>query len=177
MNKNYFHCLLVIQAILLIFCGNGLAGNPVPGNMQLAHPPVLDKIPRPRAPKNFPKLLPDLTVTHVAAVRNGHGQCYLRITLRNQGIAGVPGSIYTSNRSAIQVFANNHPSAMVLSAFDPGKKLQRPNSTLTNHWFMNSPLLEAETDTYVKVYVDDDKAVKESNESNNLWQGYVQCLR
>ncbi len=42
---------------------------------------------------------------------------------------------------------------------------------------LNSRLLEAETDTYVKVYVDDDKAVKESNESNNLWQGYVQCLR
>ncbi len=177
MNKKHFVQICIMLAIFLLTTGQGFAGNPVPGNAHLAHPPVIDKIPHSRAPKNFPKLLPDLVVTHVQAVRNGQGQCYLKITIKNQGIAGVPDTIYRSNKSAIQVFANNHPSGMVLSVFDRNKKLQRPMSTLTNHWFMNSPLLQGGTDTLIEVFVDDDRAVKETNESNNHWQGYVQCLK
>ena len=177
MNKKNFVQICIMLAIFLLATGQAFAGNPVPGNAHVAHPGVIDKIPHPHVPKNFPKLLPDLIVSHVEAVPNGHGQCYLKITIKNQGMAGVPDTIYRSNKSAIQVFANNHPSSMVLAVFDPTKRLQRPMSTLTNHWFLNSPLLQGETDTLIKVFVDDDKAVKETNESNNRWQGSVQCLK
>ncbi len=177
MNKKHFVHLGIMLASFLLTTNQAFAGDPVPGNTPVAHPPVIDKIPQPRIPKNFPKLLPDLTVTRVEAVSNGHGQCYLKITLKNQGMAGVPDTIYTSNKSAIQVFANNHPSGMVLSVFDPNKKLQRPMSTLTNHWFKNSPLLQGGTNTFIQVIVDDDRALKESNEDNNTWQGTVQCLQ
>lgn len=177
MNNNFFVLIGVFLAFALLFNSNGFAGNPLPGNTPVAHPPAVDKIPHPRIPKNFPKLLPDLTVTHVEAVSNGQGQCYLRITLQNQGIAGVPDTVYSSRKSVIQVFANNRPSSMVLSLFDPMKKLQRPNSTLTNNWFQTSPLLQGETDTLIRVIVDSDRVVREANEANNVWQGNVQCLK
>ena len=137
---------------LLAFSAVSQAG--MPGI--LTHPSNLDKLAL---------LKPDLTVTSVKAVQNGHGRCYLRVGLKNSGIAPIPDSIYKSRtKVGIQMYVDNKPGGgMSLWAFDQGKKLQRPGQSFTRDWFKSqNNLLHAGIVYKIKVVVDSNHELKES---------------
>jgi hypothetical protein len=117
--------------------------------------------------------LPDLIVRDIELVKD----CWIKVTLQNIGAGGVPASIYSGNYSAVQMYKGNQPhGGMVLRVFDPNGLLKTPGASVSNVWFYGSPGLNLDPGTHaIKVIVDNDHAVTESNENNNSRTERLTC--
>ena len=148
------------------------AGNPqVAGLRQVEKKFTFDK-------NKMPLSKPDLTVTDIQAIQNGHGRCYLRVSLKNSGWAPIPDSIYKSRtKVGIQMYNNNKPAGgMSLWAFDQNKTLQTPGKSLTRDWFKSqNNLLYAGIVYTIKVVTDSNHELAETNEGNNVLVKSVLC--
>ncbi|MCP3898250.1 MAG: hypothetical protein GY707_00780, partial [Desulfobacteraceae bacterium] len=112
------------------------------------------------------QLLPDLIVSRIVLVKD----CKIKVTIKNIGLAGVPDTGYHMTKgAAVQMYKNNAPwGGIRLGAIDPAKKLKTPGASVSHIWFPGAANLDLGPGIHsIKVEVDNNNAVKESNESNN----------
>ncbi len=124
----------------------------------------------------FQKALPDLVVKKIQAV-NG---CGIRVTIANIGKGGVPASGYDShNGVAIQMYNNNKPwGGIRLSAIDKNKRLLKGKGVITFIWFPGAKNLKLKSGkNLIKLVIDNNHVVKESNERNNVKSKLLTCMK
>jgi subtilase family serine protease len=117
-------------------------------------------------PGTSAKRLPDLIVKDIRLVKG----CKMQVIIQNIGSAGVPAAGYDmSNGVAIQMYKGASPwGGIRLGAIDPTKKLMTPGNSVSWVWFPNAANLNLTPGTHsIKVVVDNNNAVTESNETNN----------
>jgi len=120
------------------------------------------------------QLLPDLIVSNIVLVKD----CKVKITIKNIGLAGVPDTGYHMNQgAAVQMYKNNAPwGGIRLGAIDPTKKLKTPGASVSHIWFPNAANLYLGPGIHsISVEVDNNNAVKESNEKNNKKTTRLEC--
>ncbi len=118
--------------------------------------------------------LPDLVVSDIRLVKD----CKIKITIKNIGNSGVPNSGYNmQNGAAIQMYKGNQAwGGIRLGAIDSGKKLQQPGGTVSYIWFPNAANLDLGPGIHsIKLVVDNNNAVTESNEKNNTLTKRLGC--
>lgn len=118
--------------------------------------------------------LPDLVVKKIRLVKD----CKIEITIANRGRTGVPAAGYHRTRGvAIQMYKGAKPwGGIRLFAVDPSRKLMQPRSTVRFIWFPNAANLNLGQGIHLlKVTVDNNNAVRESNEGNNTRVKRVKC--
>ena len=111
------------------------------------------------------QLLPDLIVSSIVLVKD----CKIKVTIKNNGLGGVPEQGYHATRgAAVQMVNNGNPwGGLRLASFDPGKKLKTPGASVSHIWFPGAANLNLGPGTHqISVTVDKNNAVKESNEKN-----------
>ncbi len=121
-----------------------------------------------------PGRLPDLIVKDIRLLRN----CKIEVTIANIGAAGVPAAGYDlNNGAAIQMYRFANPwGGIRLGAVDPTKKLMTPGQSVSWVWFPNAANLNLTPGTHsIKVIVDNNNAVTESNETNNTRTERLTC--
>ncbi|MCD4741444.1 MAG: hypothetical protein K8R67_03025 [Desulfobacteraceae bacterium] len=110
--------------------------------------------------------LPDLIVSNIVLIKD----CKIKVTIKNISRAGVPDIGYHMTKgTAVQMYKNNVPwGGIRLGAIDPAEKLKTPGASVSHIWFPGAANLNLGPGTHsVKVEVDGNNAVKESNENNN----------
>lgn len=120
------------------------------------------------------KRMPDLIVKDIRLVKD----CKIQVTLQNIGSAGVPDSGYDmSSGAAIQMYKGANPwGGIRLGAVDQTKRLQTPGNTVSWVWFPNAANLNLTPGTHsLKVVVDNNNAVAESDEKNNTRTERLGC--
>ena len=116
--------------------------------------------------------LPDLVVKNIKVTKN----CELEVTIANVGNGQIPSSLY--GKIVLQMYVDNKAGGgMVLSVFDPTKKLQNPGTSLTVNWFPTATRgrIGDGLPHQIKLIVDDNNALRESNENNNVYQTKLSC--
>lgn len=109
---------------------------------------------------------PDLIVSDIKLIED----CKIQITLKNIGAGEVPDSAYHSTQGAgVQMYNGTKPwGGIRLFAIDPSKTLKTPGKSVTHVWFPGAKNLQLGPGTHtIKVTVDNNNAVAESNEGNN----------
>jgi len=120
--------------------------------------------------------LPDLVVQNIRLIKD----CKIEVTIANRGRTGVPARGYHRTRGvAIQMYRGAKPwGGIRLFAVDPGKKLMKPRSVVRFIWFPRAANLNLRPGIHpLKVTVDNNNAVRESNEGNNTLAKRVVCRR
>lgn len=122
------------------------------------------------------KALPDLVVSDISLVK----ECWIKVTVRNIGAAGLPNWVYSGPQAAqatIQMYKDGGPwGGMAIKVFDPAGKLKTPGASVTGLWFKGSPGLELPSGAHtVKVIVDSSNKVDESNDTNNTLTRRLRC--
>ena len=118
--------------------------------------------------------LPDLIVRNIRLIKN----CKIQVTLRNIGQAGVPASYYNLPKAVgVQMYVDGNPGGgIILSGFDSAGKLKSPGGTATWTWFPNAANLNLSSGVHsIKVVVDNNKNLTESNEGNNTLTKRLKC--
>ncbi len=112
--------------------------------------------------KDALRTYPDLIVKDIVLLDD----CRIKVTLKNIGSAGVPDSGYDmSNGAAVQMYNNNQPwGGIRLGGIDTAGALKTPGGEVSYIWFNRKVGTEIHT---IKVVVDNNNAVVESNELNN----------
>jgi hypothetical protein len=118
---------------------------------------------------------PDLVPTNLSLSQD----CHIVLTLKNAGGGAVPNTAYGSPGSGIQMYNNGQPwGGIILSGFDPSKQVQPAGGQLTKDWFPGAANLKLSPGTHtVKVDVDNNNNVAESNEGNNSLTKQLTCGR
>ena len=112
------------------------------------------------------KRVPDLIVKDIQLLKG----CKMKVTIQNIGTAGVPDAGYDlKNGVAIQMYNGAKPwGGIRLGAIDPAKSLKTPGNSVSWAWFPNAANLNLTPGVHsIKVVVDNNNAVVESNETNN----------
>ena len=120
--------------------------------------------------------LPDLVPVDLTVDRD----CRIVVTIRNNGPAIVPNAGYSltpPGSSGVQMYNDGAPfGGIVLGALDPAPHATQPTGgTKTYTWFASLPL-PAGTHS-VKVVVDNNNAIAETNESNNSLTRRLTCQK
>ena len=123
-----------------------------------------------------PASLPDLTVTKIAKTPD----CKIKITIANIGQGSLSPIDYDTGSGGVwlrMLNGNHNWGSMVLGQIDKQKKLLNPNGHITFIWKSNrrgcSKLLPGKN--VIKVTIDTDNNVKESNENNNSLTKTLTC--
>jgi hypothetical protein len=117
---------------------------------------------------------PDLTVRDIRLVKG----CKIKVTVANIGKTGVPKSAYNLPKAAgVQMYRNGKPwGGIILKGFDPAGKLRKPRSSASHIWFPRAKNLQLKPGIHqIKVVVDHNKNLKESNERNNVKVVRLKC--
>jgi hypothetical protein len=120
--------------------------------------------------------MPDLIVRDIRLVKG----CKIQVTVKNIGNAGVPASYYNlPNAVGVQMYKNGNPwGGIILSGFDPGGNLKSPGGAATHIWFPKAANLNLGAGVHsLKVVVDNNKKLAESNETNNSLTRRVNCKK
>ncbi len=119
---------------------------------------------------------PDLRVTRMRAVRKGKN-CYLQVTIKNAGTAGVPESAYHKTKGAsIQMWKGTKAwGGIRLFGADPTKKLKTPGASVVHDWFPGAANLRFTGTATFKCEVDNNHVVDELNEGNNTLTKRLTC--
>ncbi len=120
--------------------------------------------------------LPDLIVRDIRLIQD----CKIQVTIANIGAAGVPNSYYDlPDAVAVQMYNGSQPwGGMILKMFDPGKNLQSPGGVATHVWFPAAANLNLSPGAHtLKVIVDFNHKLTESNETNNTLVRKVYCKK
>jgi hypothetical protein len=118
--------------------------------------------------------LPDLIVRDIRLVKG----CKIQVSVTNIGTAGVPDSFYDLPKAVgVQMYNNGKPwGGIILSGFDPAGKLKTPGGTATHIWFPLAANLNLGAGIHsIKVIVDHNKVLTESNETNNSLVRRLAC--
>ncbi|MBN2369711.1 MAG: hypothetical protein JXO72_04425 [Vicinamibacteria bacterium] len=118
--------------------------------------------------------LPDLIVSNVRLVKG----CEIEVTLKNVGAAGVPAANYNlPDAVGVQMHRNGKPwGGIILSGFDTGGNLKSPGGSASWIWFPQAENLKLKPGSHsLKVVVDNNKKLTESDESNNELTRRVVC--
>jgi hypothetical protein len=121
-----------------------------------------------------PQQLPDLIVKDLELVQD----CKIKVTIANIGSAGVPASGYDlNNGAAIQMYRFAQPwGGIRLGAIDPSHLLMTPGNSVSWIWFPGAANLNLTPGTHsIKVVVDNNNAVVESDETNNSRTERLTC--
>ncbi|MFK5881748.1 MAG: CARDB domain-containing protein [Sulfurospirillum sp.] len=124
----------------------------------------------------FRKILPDLVVKSIKMTTG----CGIRVTIANITKGRVPVSGYDShNGVALQMYNNNKPwGGIRLSAVDKGRKLSKGRGAISFIWFPGAKNLKLKSGkNRIKLVIDTNHAVKESNERNNARVKLLTCMR
>jgi hypothetical protein len=118
-------------------------------------------------------LTPDLIVSDMVLIKD----CWIKVTIKNIGTGGVPAAIYNGNQCGLQMYNGSQPhGGMVLRVFDPKGLLKTPGASVSNVWFQGSPGLNLSPGVHsMRLEVDTDNAVAESNETNNSLTKRLSC--
>ncbi len=119
---------------------------------------------------------PDLVVQNIRLVQG----CKIEVTIANIGSGAVPDAGYDiHNGAVIQMYRGNRPwGGIRLGAVDSQKKLARPGGRLSFLWFPNvSNLALTPGPNAIKLVIDANQAVEESNEGNNSLSRNLYCGR
>jgi CARDB protein len=119
--------------------------------------------------------LPDLVVADLSLDTD----CRIDVTIRNSGLAAESESGYSlspPDNSGVQMYNDGAPwGQIVLGGFDPAPHLSQPvGGRKTYKWFSTLPL-PAGSHT-VKLDVDNNNSIAESNEGNNSLTKTLNCL-
>jgi hypothetical protein len=119
---------------------------------------------------------PDLIVRDIRLDEN----CKILVTISNASANPVPDSAYSLSppgSSGIQMYRNGQPwGGIVLGGFDAAKQTKPPGGSAQHPWFPNAANLKLTPGVHaLKVTVDNNNAVKESNETNNTLERRVEC--
>ena len=126
--------------------------------------------------KGFPavRALPDLVVKDIRTIED----CKMKVTIANIGNTGVPATGYDlKNGVAIQMYRFSDPwGGIRLGAVDTGGNLKSPGGVVSWIWFPGAANLNLSPGVQsIKVVVDKDNAVTESNENNNHLTRRLNC--
>lgn len=119
---------------------------------------------------------PDLVVREIRL----NDTCQIMVTLGNAGPGVVPDAAYgmgTRGSSGIQMYRNGQPwGGIVLGGFDAAKQTKPAGGSAQHLWFPGAANLKLTPGMHaLKVTVDNNNAVKESNETNNTLERQVTC--
>lgn len=117
---------------------------------------------------------PDLIVKNLELVQD----CKIKVTIANIGTAGVPASGYDLNNGAgIQMYRFDQPwGGIRLGAVDPSHLLMTPDKSVSWIWFPGAANLNLAPGTHtIRVVVDNNNAVVESDETNNSRTAQLTC--
>lgn len=119
--------------------------------------------------------LPDL----VPADLRVDADCRIVVTLKNNGPGIVPDAGFSMSppgSSGVQMYKGGAPwGGIVLGAMDPSKQTQPAGGTVTYTWFPGLALPPGAH--VVKVDVDNNNSIKESNEQNNSLTKKLACRK
>ena len=111
--------------------------------------------------------LPDLAPVDISL----GGDCRIMVTLTNNGPAMMPSSAYVGPATGIQMYKDGAPwGGNALQGVDPAKALQPPGGSVNYLWFggaVTPNLLVTPGQHTIRVEVDNNNIVLESNEANN----------
>jgi hypothetical protein len=116
---------------------------------------------------------PDLIVQDLQLVKG----CKIKVTIKNQG-GPLPDSAYHMTQgAAVQMYNGAQPwGGLRLGGIDTAKKLKNPGSSVSHIWFPGAANLNLTPGTHsIKVIVDNNNAVVESNEGNNTRTERLTC--
>ncbi len=116
--------------------------------------------------------LPDLVVKDIQVTNN----CELIVTIANIGKAGIPSSYY--KKIALQMYVDGKAGGgMILSLFDPKFILTKPHQEVTMNWFPTATKgrIGDRLPHKIKLIVDRDNDLFESNENNNVFIKTLSC--
>lgn len=117
---------------------------------------------------------PDLIVRNIRLTEG----CKIEVTIKNIGAAGVPDSYYDLP-SAVSVQMYNGPKpwgGIILKGFDPNGKLKNPGGEAVHLWFPDTANLKLGPGAHsLRVEVDNNKVLQETNEANNSLTVQVNC--
>lgn len=117
---------------------------------------------------------PDLIVSDIRLIKD----CKIQIMLKNIGNGGVPDSAYHKTQGAgVQMYNGGKPwGGIRLFAIDPSKALKTPGKSISYVWFPGAKNLQLGPGAHtIKVIVDNNNAVAESNEGNNTRTERLVC--
>ncbi len=120
------------------------------------------------------KRLPDLIVSDIRLV-NG---CQIEVTIKNIGATGVLAANYNlPDAVAVQMYKDNQPwGGIILAGFDSAGNLKQPGGSASWIWFPSAENLKLSAGTHnIKVEVDSNKKLAESNENNNVLSRTLRC--
>ena len=122
------------------------------------------------------RVKPDLVVKDIKVTRG----CGILVTVANISKFGIPNSGYNmSNGVGIQMYNGNKPwGGIRLAAVDRRKKLSKGKGIVSFVWFPGAKNLKLHSGkNRIKVVIDNNNAVKESNENNNIKMKTLMCKR
>jgi hypothetical protein len=122
------------------------------------------------------KKMPDLIVSNIRLIK----ECQIEVTVKNVGTAGVPAAKYNlPDAVGVQMYRGDKPwGGIILSGFDPDGKLQSPGGSASWIWFPRAANLQLKPGAHsLKVVVDNNKNLTESNEGNNELTRRVVCKK
>jgi len=117
--------------------------------------------------------LPDLVVRNLRLIKD----CKIEVTIQNRG-GPLPDSAYHPTQgAAVQMYNGTQPwGGLRLAGIDPTKKLKNTGASVNHVWFPGAANLQLTAGTHtIKVTVDNNNAVAESNESNNTLARRLTC--
>lgn len=122
-----------------------------------------------------PAQKPDLVPTDITV----NADCRIVVSFKNNGPGTVQDAAFAFNPpgSAVQMYNDGQPwGGIVLGGIDPSKNLKPAGGTVTHTWFPGAANLKLSPGIHsIKVDVDNNNKVAESNEGNNSLTKRVSC--
>jgi hypothetical protein len=122
-----------------------------------------------------PALKPDLVPTDIRV----NADCQIVVSFKNNGPGLVPDAAFSFNPpgSGVQMYNGAQPwGGIVLGGVDPQKNLKPAGGTVTHTWFPGAANLKLGPGIHsIKVDVDNNNKVAETNEGNNSLTKRVSC--
>lgn len=124
---------------------------------------------------NSAMALPDLEVSSIRLIEG----CRIEITITNIGTSGVPRAAYHKRRGVgVQMFKDGQPwGGLSLFGVDPSRRLRTPGASVSYVWFPGATnLMLYEGSHTIRVDVDNNRVLRESNEGNNSRTETLSCV-
>jgi subtilase family serine protease len=126
--------------------------------------------------------LPDLVPVDITVVPTGpfiHSPCKVMVSLKNLGPGPLPDGAYvlTAPAPTLQMWNGNAGfGGLSLGGFDPSKNTQPAGATYTSSWMTPTFLKTLQPGDYtLRIDVDNNDALEETNDSNNSLTKTVRC--
>jgi len=119
---------------------------------------------------------PDLIVKDIRLIKN----CKILVTVANIGNTGVPSSSYVLPRAVgVQMWKGPQPwGGLILKGVDPTGKLKSRRGYAKHVWFPRAANLNLSLGWHtIKVKIDSNNFLRESNERNNVLVRRLRCHR